>query len=113
MSLSWAVRSLARVDIASDAPVVRARSLVKRYGDLGACDHVDLTVTAGDVYGLLGPNGAGKTTFMRMLFGLIRPDGGAIRLFGRPASLGKVDALERVAGFVETPQFYGYLTGRA
>src|SRR3954454_20177921 len=113
MSLSWAVRSLARVDIASDAPVVRARSLVKRYGDLVAVDHVDLTVSAGDVYGLLGPNGAGKTTFMRMLFGLIRADGGSVELFGRPALPGKVDALEQVAGFVETPRFYGYLTGRA
>src|SRR3954454_18437159 len=113
MSLSWAVRSLARVDIASDAPVVRARSLVKRYGDLVAVDHVDLTVSAGDVYGLLGPNGAGKTTLMRMLFGLIRADEGSIELFGRPGVLGKVDALRDVAGFVETPRFYGYLSGRA
>jgi ABC-2 type transport system ATP-binding protein len=97
----------------SGTPVVQTRGLVKRYGDLVAVDHVDLTVPAGDVYGLLGPNGAGKTTFMRMLFGLIRPDEGSIELFGRPAVLGKVDALYDVAGFVETPRFYGYLSGRA
>src|SRR3954471_15887809 len=93
--------------------VVRTQGLVKRYGELAAVDGVSLTVPAGDVYGLLGPNGAGKTTFMRMLFGLIRPDGGSIELFGRPGVPGKVDALRDVAGFVETPRFYGYLSGRA
>src|SRR4051795_12303257 len=93
--------------------VVEARGLVKRYGDLTAVDDVDLTVPAGDVYGLLGPNGAGKTTFMRMLFGLIRPDGGHIELFGRPELMGRVEALQDVAGFVETPRFYPYLSGRA
>src|SRR5437870_2283702 len=46
---------------------VEVRGLVKRYGDLAAVDHVDLTVEPGDVYGFLGPNGAGKTTTMRML----------------------------------------------
>ncbi|MBA2517027.1 MAG: ABC transporter ATP-binding protein [Solirubrobacterales bacterium] len=96
-----------------DAPVVKARGLVKRYGDLAAVDNVDLTVPAGDVYGLLGPNGAGKTTFMRMLFGLIRPDAGRIELFGRPQLTERVDALHDVAGFVETPRFYPYLSGRA
>src|SRR3954451_833680 len=93
--------------------VVEARGLVKRYGEITAVDHVDLTVPAGDVYGLLGPNGAGKTTFMRMLFGLIRPDGGHIELFGRRELLGRVEALSDVAGFVATPRFYPYLSGRA
>src|SRR3954469_79629 len=97
----------------SGSPIVVATSLTKRYGDLVAVDAIDLRVEAGDIYGLLGPNGAGKTTLMRMLFGLIRPDGGTVELFGRRAVAGKVDALEHVAGFVETPRFYGYLTGRA
>ena len=97
----------------TDAPVLKTRGLTKRYGDLTAVDSVDLTVPAGDVYGLLGPNGAGKTTFMRMLFGLIRPDGGSVEVFSRLGVPGKVDALRQVAGFVETPRFYGYLSGRA
>jgi ABC-2 type transport system ATP-binding protein len=101
------------VTVPTDAPVLRTRGLVKRYGDLAAVDGVDLAVPAGDVYGLLGPNGAGKTTFMRMLFGLIRPDGGSIEIFGRRGIPGRVDALQEVAGFVETPRFYGYLSGRA
>ncbi|MEA2192906.1 MAG: type transport system ATP-binding protein [Solirubrobacteraceae bacterium] len=94
-------------------PAVKARGLLKRYGELTAVDRVDLTVAAGQVYGLLGPNGAGKTTFMRMLFGLIRPDAGSVELFGRPSVAGDVGALRDVAGFVETPRFYPYLSGRA
>src|SRR3954467_4754338 len=98
---------------AREPPVVRARGLVKRYGEIVAVDHVDLSVPAGAVYGLLGPNGAGKTTFMRILFGLIRPDEGSIELFGRAELAGRVEALEEVAGFVETPRFYPYLSARA
>ena len=48
---------------------VEARGLVKRYGDIVAVDHVDLTVQSGDVYGYLGPNGAGKTTSLRTVPG--------------------------------------------
>src|SRR4051794_41897172 len=50
---------------------------------------------------------------MRMLFGLIRPDEGSIELFGRAELAGRVEALEDVAGFVETPRFYPYLSARA
>jgi ABC-2 type transport system ATP-binding protein len=97
----------------SSPPAVEARGLRKRYGELVAVDDVDLTVAAGEVYGLLGPNGAGKTTLMRMLFGLIRPDAGSVELFGRPGVGENVEALGEVAGFVETPRFYPYLSGRA
>ena len=93
-------------------PAVEARGLVKRYGRITAVDDVDLTVTAGDVYGYLGPNGAGKTTTLRMMLGLIRPDAGAVRLFGRDPLRDGVHALDGVAGFVEAPRFYPYLTGR-
>jgi ABC-2 type transport system ATP-binding protein len=90
---------------------VEVRGLVKRYGQLVAVDHVDLTVDTGDVYGYLGPNGAGKTTSLRMMLGLIRPTGGTVRLFGRDPAV-SVRALDGVAGFVEAPQFYPYLSGR-
>src|SRR5438477_247402 len=89
-----------------------ARGLVKRYGAITAVDQVDLTVEPGDVYGFLGPNGAGKTTTLRMLLGLIRPDAGQIRLFGRDPQHELPEALDGVAGFVETPRFYPYLSGR-
>src|SRR5579884_3959990 len=93
------------------APPLEVRGLVKRYGELVAVAGVDLTVHAGDVYGYLGPNGAGKTTSLRMMLGLIRPDAGTVRLFGRDP-LQTVRALEGVACFVEAPTFYPYLTGR-
>ena len=96
----------------SGGPPVAARGLVKRYGELRAVDHVDLTVEAGDIYGFLGPNGAGKTTAMRMMLGLLRPDEGAVELFGRDPQHGAPTALAGVAGFVETPRFYSYLSGR-
>jgi ABC-2 type transport system ATP-binding protein len=90
---------------------IEVRGLVKRYGEIVAVDRVDLTVERGDVFGYLGPNGAGKTTSLRMMLGLIRPTAGAVRLFGRDPQLG-VEALEGVAGFVEAPSFYPYLSGR-
>jgi ABC-2 type transport system ATP-binding protein len=92
-------------------PIV-ARGLVKRYGHVLAVDGVDLTVDRGDVYGFLGPNGAGKTTTLRILLGLIRPDAGSVRLFGNDPHEDAPRALEGVAGFVEEPHFYPYLTGR-
>ena len=95
----------------AEAPPIEVRGLVKRYGEITAVDDVDLTVNAGDVFGYLGPNGAGKTTSLRMMLGLIRPSAGSVRLFGRDPQI-SVAALEGVAGFVEAPSFYPYLSGR-
>ena len=97
--------------VTSGPPPVEVRGLVKRYGEITAVAGVDLTVNAGDVYGYLGPNGAGKTTSLRMMLGLIRPTAGSVRLFGHDP-MASVDALQRVAGFVEAPTFYPYLSGR-
>ena len=96
--------------MSESAAPVEVRGLVKRYGDLTAVAGVDLTVEPGDVYGYLGPNGAGKTTSLRMMLGLIRPTAGQVRLFGRDPQV-TVRALEGVAGFVEAPRFYPYLSG--
>jgi ABC-2 type transport system ATP-binding protein len=93
----------------AEAPV-EVRGLVKRYGEIVAVDHVDLNIDEGDVYGYLGPNGAGKTTSLRMMLGLIRPTEGSVRLFGRDPQA-SVKALEGVAGFVEAPRFYPYMSG--
>jgi ABC-2 type transport system ATP-binding protein len=96
----------------NDAPPVAATGIVKRYGHILAVDGVDLRVDVGDIYGFLGPNGAGKSTAMRMLLGLLRPDAGQVRLFGKDPQHELPEALDGVAGFVESPTFYPYLTGR-
>jgi ABC-2 type transport system ATP-binding protein len=96
----------------TEAQPVRARGLVKRYKDVLAVDHIDLNVQSGDVYGFLGPNGAGKTTTLRMALGLITPTEGVVELFGRDPLRAGARALEGVAGFVEAPRFYPYMTGR-
>jgi len=96
----------------NDVPAVDAVGVTKTFGRLRAVDDLSLRVVPGEVYGVLGPNGAGKTTFLRMLFGLIRPDAGTIRIFGRSWSEAGVGVLDGVAGFIESPKFYPYLTGR-
>lgn len=61
---------------------VRARGLVKRYGDVTALDGLDLDVAGGTVLGLLGPNGAGKTTAVSILTTLVSPDAGTATVAG-------------------------------
>ena len=96
----------------SELLAVDATGVTKTYGPLRAVDDISIQVAAGEVYGVLGPNGAGKTTFLRMLLGLIRPDAGTIRILGRTWDEHGVRVLDGVAGFIESPRFYPYLTGR-
>jgi ABC-2 type transport system ATP-binding protein len=94
-----------------DAPV-EVRDLTKRYGTVLAVDHLDFAVGAGQVCGLLGPNGAGKTTALRMLVGLVHPDGGESRLFGEQVRPGS-GQLRRVGTMIEHASFVPHLTGIA
>ena len=94
------------------APPIEARGLTKVYRGRRAVDGIDLLVRAGQIYGFVGPNGAGKTTTMRMLLGLIRPDSGTIRLFGRDPQADELGARAGVAGIIEEPRLYTYLSGR-
>ncbi|WP_028645122.1 ABC transporter ATP-binding protein [Nocardioides sp. URHA0020] len=96
----------------TDVLAVDAVGVTKTFGAVRAVDDISVRVKAGEVYGVLGPNGAGKTTFLRMLFGLIRPDSGTIEVFGRTWDEAGVGVLDGVAGFIESPKFYPYLTGR-
>ncbi|MFE9607190.1 CocE/NonD family hydrolase [Streptomyces sp. NPDC006012] len=88
--------------------------LSKRYArsaDRYAVRELSFRVEKGQVLGLLGPNGAGKTTTLRMLMGLITPDGGEIRVFGHAIRPG-APVLSRVGAFVEGAGFLPHLTGR-
>jgi len=61
---------------------IEARELSKRYGSIEAVRGIDLDVATGETVALLGPNGAGKSTTIDMILGLLRPDGGAVSVFG-------------------------------
>jgi ABC-2 type transport system ATP-binding protein len=91
---------------------VRAYGVEKRFDTTCALDGVGLVLAEGEVRGLLGPNGAGKTTLLRILFGLVRPDAGSVELFDRALDVSDCASLAGVAGFVEDPSFYPYLSGR-
>jgi ABC-2 type transport system ATP-binding protein len=99
--------------VPSVAAALQARGLIKRFETVLALDGVGLEVAEGEVRGLLGPNGAGKTTLLRILFGLVRADAGEVRLRGSVLDPARPFALDGVAGFVEEPAFYPYLSGRA
>ncbi|KJR07582.1 ABC transporter ATP-binding protein [Gordonia sihwensis] len=63
-------------------PVLRARSVTRRFGDVTAVDDVSMSVEAGEVVGLIGANGAGKTTLIRMLLGLSAASEGSVEVLG-------------------------------
>lgn len=66
----------------SDAPVIRADRLTRRFGYFTAVDSISFDVRKGEIFGFLGANGAGKTTAMRMLTGLLAPSGGRASVAG-------------------------------
>src|SRR5256886_15767019 len=82
--------------------VIEVRGMTKRFGELTAVDHVDLTVAAGEIYGFLGPNGSGKTTFLRMLCGLLRADDGSGRVLGHDV-IAESEAIKREVGYMTQP----------
>jgi ABC-2 type transport system ATP-binding protein len=83
---------------------------LKKSFDRPAVDGFDLTVRAGEFYTLLGPNGAGKTTTLRMVAGLLRPDAGAISVFGIDALADPLSAKQIVALVGDDPMIYDKLT---
>ena len=83
--------------------------LTKRF-DRPAVDGLDLRVRSGEFYALLGPNGAGKTTTLRMVAGLLRPDAGAISVFGIDALADPIAAKRVIAWVSDEPMIYDKLT---
>jgi lipooligosaccharide transport system ATP-binding protein len=70
------------MNAATQLPLVHARGLIKRFGDLVAVDGIDFDVHKGEAFGFLGPNGAGKTSTMRMVGCVSPPSGGMLTILG-------------------------------
>jgi len=85
---------------------IDVRGMTKRFGARTVVDGIDLQVRAGEVFGFLGPNGSGKTTFIRMLCGLLRPDGGSGTCLGHDV-IKESDAIKRQVGYM-TQRFSFY-----
>ncbi|TYO62887.1 ABC transporter ATP-binding protein [Bradyrhizobium hipponense] len=92
-----------------DNSALEVRGLTKRFDRL-AVDGLDLTIHAGEFYALVGPNGAGKTTTLRMVAGLLRPDAGAVSIFGIDALDDPVAAKQVMAWVSDEPMIYDKLT---
>jgi ABC-type multidrug transport system ATPase subunit len=90
--------------------ILRTTDLGKHYKNRWAARNINLEVHRGDVFGFLGPNGAGKSTSIRMILSLIKPTEGRVELFGHDLFTQREKALQNVAGIVEKPDFYLYLS---
>ena len=94
------------------ADIVQTRGLCKQYGKVLRVNHLDLQVPEGAIYGFLGPNGAGKSTTLKMILGLVRPTAGSISVFGKEVNgHNRLDMLKQVGSLIESPSYYGHLTG--
>ena len=89
---------------------IRAHAIARRFGDEQAVAGVDLEIRAGEIVALVGLNGAGKSTLMRLLLGMLRPDGGTAEVLGCPVVDADRAVWSRVGHLIETPPRYGELT---
>ncbi|WP_433216010.1 ATP-binding cassette domain-containing protein [Dactylosporangium sp. CS-047395] len=97
-------------------PALEIDGLVKTYQSVfgkprAALDRLDMLVEPGQIHGFLGPNGSGKSTTLKTLLGLLRADGGQMRIFGEPVPRMQAEVADRVGAIVEAPAFFGNLTG--
>jgi ABC-2 type transport system ATP-binding protein len=90
---------------------IEIRGLVKKFGAAHALDGLDLSVAEGEVHGFLGPNGAGKSTTIRILLGLVRADGGTVRLLGGDPWTSAVDLHRQIAYVPGDVTLWPSLTG--
>ena len=93
--------------------IIQTKGLTKVYGGMMRVRDVDLQVREGEIYGFLGPNGAGKSTTMKMILGLVKPSDGQVEVLGLPfTERNRIEILRSVGSLIESPAYYGHLTGR-
>lgn len=89
---------------------IHTENLTRRYGDLTAVDHLDLTVPKGVIFGFLGPNGAGKSTTINMLISLLPPTAGTAQVAGYDIIKAPLEVKRRIGVVPEGLSLYERLT---
>ncbi len=92
--------------------IVKTTNLTKKYNKTAVVNAVNLSIPRGKIYGLLGKNGAGKTTTMCMLLNLVKKTSGEIAIFGKNTEKDSEIIFPKIGSIIETPGFYGDLTGK-
>ncbi len=92
--------------------IVAVKQLVKRFGDITAVDHVDLSIKEGEIYGLLGPNGAGKTTMINILCDMVKKDSGELWLFGHKINKMRKKTKQEIGVVPQNIAIYDDLTAK-
>ncbi|MEZ5817321.1 MAG: ABC transporter ATP-binding protein [Hyphomicrobiaceae bacterium] len=101
---------ISKVPVVAEGPALRLAGVAKAFGPKLAVSGMDLELRRGELYALLGPNGAGKTTTLRMIAGLLKPDRGAISIFGIDALRDPIAARRITAWLPDEPMLYDKLT---
>src|SRR4030042_2139445 len=83
---------------------IQTTNLTKNFGSLNAVNHLNLEVKTGEIFGLVGPDASGKTTTIRMLCGILPPDGGEAKVVGCDI-LREAESLKEKGGY--SPQRFG------
>ena len=90
--------------------ILSIRNLEKRFADKAVLTGLSLSVPEHSVFGFIGRNGAGKTTTMKLILGLLRADGGEIRVCGERVSYGETRTNRHIGYLPDVPEFYSYMT---
>lgn len=80
-------------------------------GSVKAVDNINVEIRNGEIFGFLGPNGAGKTTTLKMITGILRPDGGSIKINGIDIVREPVEAKKHIGFVPDNPEIFNRLTG--
>ncbi|MEM0948201.1 MAG: ATP-binding cassette domain-containing protein [Pseudomonadota bacterium] len=91
-------------------PVITAQGLTRRFGDFTAVDHVEFSISRGEIFGFLGSNGCGKSTTMKMLTGLLPISEGTATLFGLPVDARNREMRKQIGYMSQAFSLYGELT---
>ncbi|BDB00682.1 ABC transporter ATP-binding protein [Clostridium botulinum] len=92
--------------------ILNVKSISKKRGKTPILKDVNFSIGKGEICGFVGRNGAGKTTLMKIITSMLFPNEGEIIICGKNLKTEREEALKNIGAVIETPEMYGYLTGR-